>query len=105
MLNSAPDIAKRAARGDLAFGTVDTYLLWRLTGGKVHATDATNASRTLLFDIHNGCWDDELLALLEVPRAVLPQVMDCSAAFGMTDPDLFGGRSRSEVSPAISRRR
>jgi glycerol kinase len=92
LLNSAPDIAKRAARGDLAFGTVDTYLLWRLTGGKVHATDATNASRTLLFDIHNGRWDDELLALLDVPRAVLPQVMDCSAAFGTTDPDLFGGQ-------------
>jgi len=90
LLNSAPDIAGRAARGELAFGTVDTYLLWRLTGGKVHATDATNASRTLLFDIHNGCWDDELLALLGVPKAALPQVMDSSAAFGMTDPNLFG---------------
>ena len=81
----------RAARGELAFGTVDTYLLWRLTGGKVHATDATNASRTLLFDIHAGRWDDELLALLGVPKAVLPAVMDSSAAFGTTDPDLFGG--------------
>jgi glycerol kinase len=90
LLNSAPDIVERAARGELAFGTVDSYLLWRLTGGKVHATDATNASRTLLFDIHNGRWDDELLALLGVPKAVLPQVMDSSAAFGMTDPDLFG---------------
>jgi len=90
LLGRAPDIAERAARGELAFGTVDTYLLWRLTGGKVHATDATNASRTLLFDIHRGGWDDELLKLLGVPKAVLPQVMDCSAAFGMTDPDLFG---------------
>jgi glycerol kinase len=90
LLNSAPDIAERAERGEFAFGTVDTYLLWRLTGGKVHATDATNASRTLLFDIHNGCWDDELLALLGVPKAVLPQVMDSSAAFGTTDPNLFG---------------
>jgi glycerol kinase len=90
LLNSAPGIAERAARGDLAFGTVDSYLLWRLTGGRVHATDATNASRTLLYDIHNGCWDDELLALLGVPRAVLPQVMDSSTAFGTTDPDLFG---------------
>src|SRR3984957_19666023 len=90
LLNSAPDIAERAARDALAFGTVDTYLLWRFTGGKVHATDATNASRTLLFDIHNGCWDDELMALLGVPKAVLPQVMDSSAAFGMTDPNLFG---------------
>ena len=61
-------IAERAARGELAFGTVDTYLLWRLTGGKVHATDATNASRTLLFDIHRGRWDDELLELLGVPQ-------------------------------------
>jgi glycerol kinase len=90
LLGHAPDTAERAARGELAFGTVDSYLLWRLTGGKVHATDATNASRTLLFDIHRGCWDDELLKLLGVPKAVLPQVMDCSAAFGMTDPGLFG---------------
>ena len=90
LLNSTPDIAGRAARGELAFGTVDTYLLWRLTGGKVHATDATNASRTLLFDIHRGQWDDELLALLGVPKAVLPAVMDSCAAFGTTDPALFG---------------
>ncbi|MDR3421838.1 MAG: glycerol kinase GlpK [Xanthobacteraceae bacterium] len=76
--------------GELAFGTVDTYLLWRLTGGKAHATDATNASRTLLFDIHKGCWDDELLSLLGVPKAVLPQVLDSSATFGVTDPALFG---------------
>jgi glycerol kinase len=79
-----------AARGELAFGTVDTYLLWRLTGGKVHATDATNASRTLLFDIHRGQWDDDLLALLGVPKSVLPGVRDSSATFGVTDPDLFG---------------
>src|SRR5205807_231322 len=73
------------------FGTVDCYLLWRLTGGKVHATDATNASRTLLFDIHKGQWDDELLELLRVPRSLLPEVKDSSAAFGETAPDLFGG--------------
>ena len=79
-----------AARGELAFGTVDTYLLWRLTGGKVHATDATNASRTLLFDIHRGCWDEELLALFGVPASVLPQVRDCSSAFGVTDAGIFG---------------
>ncbi len=91
LLKCTPDIAGRAARGELAFGTVDTYLLWRLTGGKVHATDATNASRTLLFDIHRGRWDDELLAMLGVPKAVLPAVMDLSAAFGTTDPALFGG--------------
>jgi len=91
LLNRTPDIASCAARGELAFGTVDTYLLWRLTGGKVHATDATNASRTLLYDIHRGQWDDELLALFGVPKAVLPAVMDSSAAFGTTDPALFGG--------------
>ena len=90
LLNSATDIAGRAARGELAFGTVDTYLLWRLTGGKVHATDATNASRTLLYDIHTGRWDDALLALLGVPKAVLPEVLDSSTAFGTTDPELFG---------------
>jgi glycerol kinase len=90
LLDHATDARELAARGDLAFGTVDTYLLWRLTGGKVHATDATNASRTLLFDIHKGAWDDELLALLGVPKAVLPQVLDSSAAFGFTEPELFG---------------
>jgi glycerol kinase len=90
LLDCAPNLRELAARGDLAFGTVDTYLLWRLTGGKVHATDATNASRTLLFDIHEGRWDDRLLALLGVPKAILPTVLDCSAAFGVTDPELFG---------------
>ena len=90
LLDHVPDGVARAGRGELAFGTVDSYLLWRLTGGKVHATDATNASRTLLFNIHEGAWDDELLRLLGVPRAVLPQVLDSSAAFGQTTPDLFG---------------
>jgi glycerol kinase len=91
LLDCAPGVRASATRGDLAFGTVDTYLLWRLTGGKVHATDATNASRTLLFNIHDGRWDDELLALLGVPKAVLPEVLDSSAAFGTTEPNLFGG--------------
>jgi glycerol kinase len=90
LLDHAAGIRDRAARGELAFGTVDTYLLWRLTGGKVHATDATNASRTLLFDIHEGRWDDELLGVLSIPKAVLPKVLDSSAAFGVTDPELFG---------------
>jgi glycerol kinase len=90
LLGHAPHIADLAARGELAFGTVDTYLLWRLTAGNVHATDATNASRTLLFDIHQGRWDDELLAVLGVPKAILPKVLDSSAAFGVTDPELFG---------------
>ena len=90
LLQKTEGVADLAARGELAFGTVDTYLLWRLTGGRVHATDATNASRTLLFDIHHGRWDEELLALLGVPKQVLPQVLDSSAAFGFTDPELFG---------------
>jgi glycerol kinase len=91
LLDHVPDGIARAERGELAFGTVDTYLLWRLTGGKVHATDATNASRTLLFNIHEGRWDKDLLQILGVPRAVLPEVLDSSAAFGLTAPDLFGG--------------
>ncbi len=90
LLSNVSGAADRAARGELAFGTVDSYLLWRLTGGKVHATDATNASRTLLFDIHDGRWDERLLQILNVPEAVLPQVRNSSAAFGMTDPEIFG---------------
>jgi glycerol kinase len=91
ILDNVPGARARAERGELAFGTVDTFLLWRLTGGAVHATDATNASRTLLYDIHRGAWDDELLALLRVPRAMLPDVRDCSGDFGTTVPDLLGG--------------
>ena len=84
-----PGIRTRAERGELAFGTVDAFLLWRLTEGRTHATDAANASRTLLFDIHRQMWDDELLALFGIPRAVLPEVRDNSAAFGETT--LLGG--------------
>jgi len=80
-----------AAQDRLAFGTVDSFLLWRLTGGKVHATDATNASRTLLYDIHEGRWSDDLLDLFNVPASVLPTVMNSADDFGETDPDLFGG--------------
>jgi glycerol kinase len=81
--------ARAAAReGRLAFGTVDSFLLWRLTGGKVHASDATNASRTLLLDIHRGSWDAELCRLFDVPEALLPQVRDCAGDFGTTE--LFG---------------
>ena len=90
LLDHVPGARDLAARGELAFGTVDTYLLWRLTGGKVHLTDATNASRTLLFDIHRGQWDEQLLALLDIPKSVLPEVRDSSGGFGTTDPDLFG---------------
>src|SRR3954470_16734767 len=91
ILDHVPGARARAERGELMFGTVDCYLLWRLTGGKVHATDATNASRTLLFNIHTGAWDDELLKILQVPRSLLPDVKDSSAAFGETEPSLFGG--------------
>ncbi|MBJ6121741.1 glycerol kinase GlpK [Sphingomonas mollis] len=79
----------RAARGELAFGTIDSFLLWRLTGGAVHATDVTNASRTLLWDIHRGCWDEELCRLLDVPMAMLPVVHDNAHIYGHTAPGLF----------------
>jgi len=92
ILDQVPGARKRAEAGELLFGTVDCYLLWRLTGGKVHATDATNASRTLLFNIHTGQWDEELLKLLRVPRSLLPEVQDSSHLFGETTTDLFGGR-------------
>jgi glycerol kinase len=91
ILDNVPGARERAERGELLFGTVDCYLLWRLTGGKVHASDATNASRTLLFNIHEGDWDDDLLKLLRVPRAMLPEVKDSSHRFGETTLDLFGG--------------
>src|SRR5881227_3969528 len=91
ILDQVPGARARAARGELMFGTIDCYLLWRLTGGKVHATDATNASRTLLFNIHTGEWDDELLKLLRVPRSMLPEVKDSSHHFGESVADLFGG--------------
>ena len=91
ILDHVPGARERAARGELMFGTVDCYLLWRLTAGRVHATDATNASRTLLFNIHTGEWDEDLLKLLRVPRSMLPEVKDSSAKFGDSDPSLFGG--------------
>jgi glycerol kinase len=84
----------RAERGELAFGTVDSFLLWRLTGGRVHATDATNASRTCLLDIHTGAWDEALLRLFGVPRALLPEVRDNAAEFGTTQPALLGAAIR-----------
>ncbi len=91
ILDNVPGARARAERGELAFGTVDSFLLWHLSGGKVHATDATNASRTLLFNIHTGEWDDDLLKLLAIPRSILPEVKDCAADYGSTDPSLFGG--------------
>jgi glycerol kinase len=89
ILDNVAGARTRAERGELAFGTIDSFLLWRLTAGKVHATDATNASRTLLFDIHRQQWDDELLRLFCVPRSLLPEVRDSSAIYGSTAPGLF----------------
>ena len=93
------DTCRRRARGlaeagRLAFGTIDCFLLWRLTGGKVHATDATNAARTLLFDIGRGQWDDGLCRMFGVPPSLLPQVRDCAGEFGITVPELFGAPIR-----------
>ena len=82
LLDNVPGARARAEKGELAFGTIDAWLIWNLTGGKTHATDPSNASRTLLFNIHTNAWDDELLTLLNIPRAVLPQVRPSSGAFG-----------------------
>ena len=90
ILDHVPGARKRAENGELAFGTVDTFLLWRLTGGKVHATDATNASRTQLYDIRANAWSETLCRLLHVPREMLPEARDCAAEFGTTAPELFG---------------
>ena len=90
LLDSVPGARARAERGELAFGTVDSFLLWRLTGGRVHATDVSNASRTLLFDIRRLAWDDELLRHVGVPVAVLPEIRPTASSFGQTDPALFG---------------
>jgi glycerol kinase len=90
LLDNVPDARRRAEMGQLAFGTVDTFLLWRLTDGAVHATDATNASRTLLYDIRSGMWDEELLTLFRVPRALLPEIRDTAGLFGVTAFDHFG---------------
>jgi glycerol kinase len=90
LLDRMPDARARAERGDLAFGTVDSFLLWRLTAGAVHATDATNASRTALYDIHANTWSDDLCALFGVPAAMLPDVRDCAADYGATAAELFG---------------
>jgi len=89
ILDRAPGARDRAERGELACGTIDCFLLWRLTGGAVHATDATNAARTSLFDIHRQCWDPELCRLFGVPETLLPQVRDNSHLFGTTAPGLF----------------
>jgi glycerol kinase len=90
LLDNVKGARQRAEAGELAFGTVDSFLVWRLTGGKSHVTDATNAGRTLLFDIGKNQWDKALLKLFEVPAALLPEVKDCADDFGVTDEALFG---------------
>ena len=91
ILKNVPGARQRAERGELLFGTVDTWLVWRLTGGTVFATDYTNASRTMLFNIHTLEWDDELLELFGVPRCMLPEVLPCGGDFGVTEHGFFGG--------------
>ncbi|UHS57226.1 glycerol kinase GlpK [Agrobacterium vaccinii] len=90
LLSKIKGARKRAEKGELCFGTVDTFLIWRLTGGKSFVTDATNASRTLMFNIEKNVWDKQLLEILDVPPSVLPEVLDCAAEFGVADEALFG---------------
>ncbi|CAH2401638.1 glycerol kinase GlpK [Mesorhizobium ventifaucium] len=90
ILDKVKGARKRAENGELLAGTIDSFLIWRLTGGKVHATDATNASRTLVYNIEKNAWDDELLAILGIPARMLPQVKDCADDYGITEKSLFG---------------
>jgi glycerol kinase len=90
LLDAIPGLRSRAERGEVLFGTIDSFLIWRLSGGKLHVTDYSNASRTLLFNIHTLDWDDELLAILGIPRAMLPEVRQSSEVYGQTAPEWFG---------------
>jgi len=94
LLREVPGARQRAEAGELAFGTTDSWLIWKLTNGKVHATDVTNASRTMLLDIHTCQWDDELLSAFDIPRSLLPEVLPSSHLFGSTAAELFGGPIR-----------
>ena len=93
LLDHVDGAREKANQGKLAFGTIDCFLLWRLTGGAVHATDASNAARTMLYNIHDGAWDADLLALLDIPASLLPEVKDNACVFGTADPALLGGAS------------
>src|ERR1700730_9069826 len=90
LLDTLPGLRPRAEAGDIAFGTIDSFLLWRLTGGRLHMTDVTNASRTMLFDLHRLAWDDELPEAFGIPRALLPEVRATGDDFGTTVPEVFG---------------
>ncbi|AZV22125.1 MULTISPECIES: glycerol kinase GlpK [unclassified Mesorhizobium] len=94
ILNKVKGARKRAEKGELLAGTIDSFLIWRLTGGKVHATDATNASRTLVYNIAENAWDDELLSILNIPAKMLPEVKDCADDYGITEKNLFGAEIR-----------
>ena len=91
LLDNVPGAQARAERGELLFGTIDSWLIWKLTGGAVHVTDQTNASRTMLYNIHTLEWDDELLAMLNIPHSMLPEVKPSSCVYGMTEYELYGG--------------
>ena len=91
LLDNVPGARERAENGELVFGTIDTWLIWNLTGGKVHVTDQTNASRTMLFNIHQLVWDDELLEMLDIPKSMLPEVRPSSCVYGTSVPELYGG--------------
>ncbi len=90
LLDNVPGARQQAERGELAFGTIDSWLLWQLTGGAVHATDVSNASRTMLFNVHSNTWDAELMALLDIPPSLMPAVLPSSAQYGHTVPELLG---------------
>ena len=90
LLDNVPGARQQAERGELAFGTIDSWLLWQLTGGAVHATDVSNASRTMLFNVHSNTWDAELMALLDIPASLMPAVQPSSAQYGQTVPELLG---------------
>jgi glycerol kinase len=92
LLDNIPDARRKAKRGELAFGTVDSWLIWKLTQGQLHITDVTNASRTLLFNIHTQQWDEELLSVLDIPPSVLPQIHSCSQVYGYTSAPILGNR-------------
>ena len=94
LLDNVDGARAKAQAGALAFGTIDSFLLWRLTGGQAHATDATNAARTMLLNIDSGAWDEGLCKIFGVPMALLPRVQDCAGEFGVTAPELFGGPIR-----------
>ena len=91
ILENVPGMRERAEKGELLFGTIDTWLIWKLTGGKVHVTDFSNASRTMMFNIHTLKWDDEILSILNIPKNMLPEPVPSSCIYGYTDPTIFGG--------------